>query len=89
MTINVNNWEHRSGYHLNADGKYIAYEHTEKPYEAIVEGILDESSGNLEYYTAIFDQSTSNPTETIEEHEFFIGKQNALDHLKKLMEKHS
>lgn len=91
MTIakDIPNWEHKSGYRVNADGRYIIYEHEEKPYEAVIEAMLNEGEDTMEYYTAIFDDSTSNPTELIEAHKIFINKEDAFENLKKRMHEHS
>lgn len=81
-----NNWEHKSGYHLNADGKAIKYKHTEKPWEAIIESMNNQSNfgPNVQYYTAIFGE-----TSMIKEHEVFNSKENAKNHLQQLMKKHN
>lgn len=82
------NWKHKSGYRLNADGKSIEYEHTERPFVAIVEAMVNEQDHTLDYYTVIFDQSTK-PMATVEGHELFGDKESAKDNLYYLMEKHN
>lgn len=82
------NWKHKGGYHLNADGKSIEYEHTERPFVAIVEGIYNETDNSLNYYTVIFDESVS-PMRTVESHEIYGDKETAKDNLERLMEKYN
>lgn len=37
-------WQHERGYHLNADGKSIVYEHPEKELEIFIEAMVDEDA---------------------------------------------
>jgi hypothetical protein len=77
--MDVNNWEHKSGYHLNADGKSIEYTHTEKPLLAIVEGMVNEDPNTIDfqYYTVVFDTSNGKPYTRVKGHNFFSDKQEA------------
>jgi len=83
-----NNWKHKEGYHLNADGKSMEYIHENKQLIAIVECMYNESDigSDIQYYTFIFDK---NKNETIEYHELHSDKENAKSHLKNLMEKYN
>jgi len=92
MTLDVPNWQHKSGYSIKADGQQIIYEHTEMPWKAVIEGVLAENEEppfDFQYYVAIFDKSTNFPTKTIEAHEFFAEKENAIEDLESKMKKHS
>lgn len=82
------NWEHKSGYRINNDGCAIKFEHTQRPFVAVIEGILNEHDDALEYYTVIFDESVS-PMMIVEGHEIFTQKDVAKNHLKNMMEKHN
>lgn len=82
------NWTHKSGYRVNNDGKAIKYEHTERPFVAIIEGIFNEYDEELEYYTVIFDQSVT-PMVVVERHEIFTQKDVAKNHMVKLMEEYN
>jgi len=83
------NWEHKSGYRINNDGCAIKYEHTDEPYLAIVEGMLDESEGELQYYTVLFNTEGDKPWETVESHEFFSSDTDAKAHLIEIMAKYA
>lgn len=90
MSNSPKNWEHDSGYHLNADGKSIEYRNKENDnLLAIVEAIVDEDEEMLKYYTVIFDTSTGKPWEQVEPHEFHYEKEKAQNHLSELMKKHN
>ena len=84
------NWECTDPGHLNADGASIEFKHTEKELHAIIES-GDEFFSNQEigYYTVIFDDSTSNPREKVEDHVFFDDEDKAKDYLEQLLEKHN
>jgi hypothetical protein len=85
--MNVNNWEHKSGYHLNADGKSIEYTHTEKPLLAIVEGMVNEDPNtdiDFQYYTVIFDDYDG----IVAPHKIHDSKEKAREHLESLMEEY-
>lgn len=82
------NWEHKSGYHLNADGKSIEYEHTERPLLAIVEGMVNEDPDNpvnFQYYTVIFNTENGKPYSRVKGHNFHGNKENAKNNLGKWM----
>lgn len=81
------NWRHKSGYHLNADGKSIEYEHIDRQLLAIVEGMVNEIDNCMEYYVVIFDTNNS-PYATKEPHEIFGDKDTAKERLYELMEKY-
>ena len=83
------NWSHKSGYHLNADGKSIEYTHDDEPFLAVVEGMVNEDAGELEYYTVVFDTTGGKPWERVEPHEFHPDKEQAKSHLNDLMQKHA
>ena len=83
-----NNWQHKSGYHLNADGKAIKYEHTERAFVAIVEGIHNDHDHSLDYYTVIFDESVT-PMEVVEGHEVWADKETAKNRLEELMKEYN
>lgn len=83
------NWSHKSGYSVNADGKSIEYTHDKKPLLAVVEAMVNENEETLEFYTAIFDTSSERPWETVESHEIYLKKDTAKGHLFDLMKKHS
>ena len=84
------NWTHKRGYHLNADGKSIEYTHDEDDsLLAVVEAMVNEEEAELEYYTAIFDTSGGKPWATVESHEFHPDKEQAKSHLQDLMKKHA
>jgi len=89
MALDVPNWSHKGGYRLQGDGQAIKYVHDEKPYEAVIEGFVDEDSDMYRYYVVIFDTTTSNPTETIEPHQFRDNQDSAMNLLEDLMEQHS
>jgi hypothetical protein len=85
-----NNWKHKSGYHLNADGKSIEYEHIDRQLLAIVEGMVNEdrsSDIDFQYYVVIFD-TNNYPYDTKEGHEIFIEKETAKERLYEMMEKY-
>lgn len=89
MTINTpENWTHHSGFRLNADGKAIAYHHTDKPLEAIIESTINEHTEGVGYYTVIFDTSTDS-LEPVERQRLFRTKEEAIEDLEKLMKKHN
>jgi hypothetical protein len=84
------NWRHKSGYHLNADGKSIEYEHIDRQLLAIVEGMVNEddiTDIDFQYYVVIFDTNNS-PYATKEPHRIFGDKDTAKERLYELMEKH-
>lgn len=81
-------WEHDNGYRLNADGKSIEYRHDAHELLAVVEAMVNEEEGELEYYTVIFDTSQSKPWPTVEPHEIHHDKDAAQDYLYELMEEH-
>ena len=83
-----NNWRHKSGYHLNADGKSIEYEHIDRQLLAIVEAMVNETDGCMEYYTVIFDTNNS-VWETKKTHEIFGDKESAKENLRMHMEYYS
>lgn len=83
------NWEHSSGYKLNADGKSIEYEHQSKDLLAIIEAMVDEKNQRLEFYTVIFDIGVNEkPWPTVEPHDTHMSKDTAFDTLFELMSKH-
>jgi len=72
------NWEHKSGYHLNADGKSIEYEHKNKPLTAIIEGMVNEDPDtdiDFQFYTVIFDDYDG----IVASHKIFVDKESAKD----------
>jgi len=81
------NWRHKSGYHLNADGKSIEYEHIDRQLLAIVEGMVNETDNCMEYYAVIFDTNNS-PYATKEPHKIYGDKETAKERLYELMEKY-
>ena len=80
------NWKHKSGYHLNADGKSIEYVHKNRPLLAIVEGMVNETDNCMEYYTVIFNISGGKPWEIKVAHEIWPEKEKAKENLRKHME---
>jgi hypothetical protein len=88
MADTPQNWEHNSGYRLNADGKSIEYIHTDQDLRAIVEAMVNEEESRMEYYTVIFEGAAGQES-TIEPHEIHQSKEAAQEHIKALMEKHS
>ena len=66
----------------------IKYEHTERPFVAVIEGILNEHNDAVEFYTVIFDESVT-PMEIVEGHEIFRLKFEAKERLEELMKKHN
>lgn len=88
MIDQPDSWEHKSGYHLNADGKSIEYVHEDKPqYKAVIEAMVNEDEKRMEYYIVLFN-TKSNPWETIEPHETFIDKDSAIENFCELMEEY-
>lgn len=79
-----NSWNHKSGYHLNGNGKSIEYEHISRQLLAIVECMFDQNNG-IQYYTVIFDTNESVWIKK-KSHEFFEDKDKAKENLKMHME---
>lgn len=70
------NWEHKSGYYLNGDGKSIEYKHKNKPLTAVIEGMVNEDPNkdiDFEYYTVIFDDYDG----IVSQHRIFSNKESA------------
>ena len=81
MTREPDPWQHVAGYHLNADGKRIRYEHPDGT-EAYVEAGLNEDEGELEYRPTLF-----TPNGEMHEHPpVFLDSDEALDWLVEQME---
>lgn len=95
MVHEPDNWEHKTGYELfgvntiTADGDRMEYQHTTSTnLRAVAEGVVDNKSGSIEVYVAIFNTSTD-PWEKLEPHEFYDDHLDAQDRLLELMEKHA
>lgn len=78
------NWSHKSGYRVNADGKRISYEHDSKGILAFVEAEVDPEEG-IQFRAWLQDENREN----MEYPEKFNDKDDAFDQVRKWMAEHN